>query len=122
MENKGSKIFVGLFIFITLSVWFYQLVIEEYLLKQDHRYTIGIILKITPNIDSGPDATYYFRFNGVYQEEFISINTRPFVQVGQRYYVKFYPHCLSISRIETDKPVPDVIKEAPPAGWEELPQ
>lgn len=121
MNDQNNHTFPIVILLLFLVFVFGSSLIDSYRLNQNNRYTIGVILKITPDIDSGPEATYYIRVNGDYSERFISTSTKRHIKVGQRYFVRFEPDNISNTELLINKPVPDSIQVAPPDGWAKLP-
>jgi len=92
---------------------------DNYLLKNDYKYTIGEIYEIR-GTRSGyiPHLKYYIK-NKEYDAGF-RIREPDKSYIGRRFIIKFYPPNPDNCDIFLNMPVPDSIKEAPIMGWDSI--
>lgn len=113
---------IGLFLmFLAIVITGLYLYLRQNKLENSHRYSIGTVTHFEAQqgsfgvdfklIISGKEydggCTVYNKYNNI---------------VGKRFFVKYYPKNPKNSEILLEKPVPDSIKEAPPNGWDKIPE
>ena len=94
--------------------------------NSEPRYSIGIITEKYKNIRStNPKAYYKYYVNGRYYSGSNYYNTDHYkVEIGDRFYVKFYRKDPNNVEILFDKPVlsDDIILIKPDSGWVNIPE
>ena len=114
--------------FVTIVYWasFYK----PNQLEKNHRYTVGRIFRLRSTAELGmvADFDYYVgkkKYSGSFTLEYVKETTQ---QVGERYYLKFYPPDPENCYILLEKTVPDSLKEIPlndemipTEGWKTIP-
>ena len=90
-------------------------------LEENHKYSICTVSRFE-GIKGGFSVGYSFNvLNSEYTVgEIVQVGNKGII--GKRYFVMFYPPNPQNSKILIDKPVPDSIKEAPPEGWDKIPE
>jgi len=118
-DTKGKIVFLSIF-FISLIYFGYKSFRDDYIIKHYGAYTIGQINEIKGT--NGGVVVYY---SFIYSNDTITTAGRysDFSKriSHKRYYVQFLRKNLKRCRILLDDPVPDSIKDAPPYGWNKLP-
>jgi len=95
--------------------------IEDYQLKKNNKYSIGVIINFSSTTESSYMFEFYYYINNNKYKAVQNTYEKRDDLVGKRFYVKFNPNnpdnCLMI----LDYPVPDCIKDAPQDGWKKIP-
>lgn len=65
-------------------------IINPYLLRNNHRFTIGQIIKIEEVAEGNPAATYIFNVNGKEYKGNLSMPSYQDFNVGEKYFIMFY--------------------------------
>jgi len=109
-------------IFFTSFFYFtYKTIRDNYLIRHYGVYTIGEIKEV-----EGTNGGVVVYFSFIYSNDTIRTSgqyanfSNP-ISSHKRYYVQLLRSNLQKSRILLDNPVPDSIKDAPPYGWNKLP-
>ncbi|HNW69557.1 MAG TPA: hypothetical protein PKI01_04080 [Bacteroidales bacterium] len=90
-------------------------------IEKNHKYSICTVQRFE-GVKGGFSVGYsFFVLNTEYVVGEIVQDGNKSV-VGNRFYVKFYPPNPKNSEILLDRLVPDSIKEAPPQGWDKIPE
>ncbi len=118
---KLALIFIGLLIVFT----FLYLICVYYpgLRASNHRYTIARIYKRESTADGGEVAVYDFYVAGKrYSSSFGFVEIKKKTpQIGERYYLEYYPLDPDNSELIIDKQVLDSTLIIPIDGWTQLP-
>lgn len=85
------------------------------------KYTIGIVIKISPLSKSGYNLKHIYKINHILYKSSRIIDEKE-NYLNKRFYVKFESDNPNNCEILLDKPVHDSIKEAPPEGWDKIPK
>ncbi len=121
--NKATLKTIGiilLFTFISLVILKYYL--DRHNLKKEHRFTIGSVYRFEVLAKSGYDLYFnYYVKEKKYESDYI-VYKNPKSFVDKRFFVNFSPSNPQNCRLLIGTPVPDNIKNAPPEGWERIPE
>lgn len=95
---------------------------QDKLLQNNHRYTYGIPYKYNI-IPDGNELEYYYFVKGEKYKQSQSDYPcdKPKQSLQKRFYIMFNPDNPKNSKLLLDFPVPDSITEAPPEGWDKIP-
>ena len=123
-KNKINKI--GLYFLIGLGLWGGGTFIKDFFINQPKlrekgQYTIGIIYDYSQHKGG---ATIYYEYkaeNKLYYSNAGAGGKEKESLLEKRFLVK-YVEGEDLSKILLEYPVPDSIKQAPPEGWEKLPE
>ena len=106
---------------IVITFFIVKILIENQILKSNHRYTVAIIKKISGAVDGGPDADFEYYVYGKSFSGFIEIkNFKKKVNVGDSFYLKFSTSSPRISEILVDMPIKCPIQQIPDSGWSSI--
>ena len=121
--NKKKLNIIGIVVFLLIMIALIaKNMVENRLLKQESRFTIGEITKIEPNGNSGYRIYFnyyvldkeYNSFGGIYK-----LNNN---LIGKEFYVRFSPSNPSNCELLLEKPVRIKVKKTPSEGWEKAPE
>ena len=122
--NKKLWQVIGLFMIfaIPILIAIYSLH-QDRLLKNNHKFTIGVPYQYKIYADAPPEFEYFYFYNEIkyiqYESDFEI--KKPKLALHKRFYVMFNPDNPKNSKLLLDFPVPDSIREAPPEGWDKIP-
>lgn len=123
-HSKMKKILniAGIIFFIVIIT----MVILKYFFNKDtleknHKYSVCVVTRFE-GVKGGFSVGY--TFNVDHSENIVSeiVQEGNKSVIGKRFYVMFYPSNPKNSKVLLNKPVPDSIKEAPPEGWDKIPE
>ncbi|NIG55719.1 hypothetical protein [Chitinophaga sp. Cy-1792] len=77
-----------------------SLFINPYLLKKNHAFTTGIIVKIEPSNEGAPTIHYEFTVDGKVYMGYMGLDIYADVYVGGQYEVMYYPPDPTISELQ----------------------
>ncbi len=124
LKDKERAIVITGFIMVTLF-WFVIPLIKDIKrhnrLASDGIYTIGKVEDFYDDHHSSPAVMYRFVYKGKSYKDSSGVEYMNRSLIGKRFYVLFLSDHPLTSRILLNKPVPAAIQEAPPAGWQEIP-
>lgn len=122
-DNKYFKIsgvaaiLLLLFAVIFLSFW------NKNNLHSNHKFTVGKTFKISYSSYGGDDLFFYYNVGGKrFESTMLSDGYYPEKKhLHKRFYVMYDPDDPQNSELQIAFPVPDSIIEAPPEGWDKIP-
>lgn len=121
--NKSKLNIIGVIVFFLIIIAFIaKNVLENKSLNQESNFTIGEITKIEPNTSSGYRIYFNYYVLGKEYEAFGGIYKRDNDLIGKHFYVRFSPTNPDNCELLLKKPVRSDIKNAPPEGWEKIPE
>lgn len=95
--------YLGVAIFLYFLV-VKPLIINRILLNNNHSYTKGKIIGIESAVNGGPDYVFTYRIKNKNHRRSFSKDTRYEVNIGDCYWIKYYPRNPKIIRILLNKP------------------
>ena len=96
--------------------------IDPYQLRNNHRFTIGEIIKIEEVAEGNPAATYVYNVNGKTYKGNLSMPSHHDFNVGEKYFVMFYVKNPGNSEILIDERTNRQTDNMPVEGWLALPE
>lgn len=121
--NKKTCQILGICLIITLPIIIATISLQRSgNLRKNHKFTIGIPFKYNI-IPDGNELEYYYY---IMDEKYIQSQSdfpceKPKQTLHKRFYLMFNPDNPKNSKLLLDFPVPDSIREAPPEGWNKIP-
>jgi len=122
MKNNNIKILGIILFFIIIFFIIIKNIYNNKLLEKHSKYTIGNIISIEPNGNAGYKIYFTYEVNNKIYKAFGGIYRNDKNLIGKRYYIKFSPSNPKICKILLEKEVPGNITNAPPEGWDKIPQ
>ena len=122
MKNNNIKIISIILFFIIIFSVFIKNIYNNKLLEKSSKYTIGNIISINPNGNAGYRIYFTYEVNNKSYKAFGGIYRNNKNLIGKRYYIKFSPSNPNICKLLLEKEVPENIKNAPPEGWDKIPE
>lgn len=92
-------------------------------LEDNYRYTVAEITKTGITAEGAFFADIVYRVQNKEYSDFVFLKMEESAkyQVGDKYFIKYYPVDPYNSEVELNLVVPKSIKSVPPDGWKELP-
>ena len=122
--NKKKLNKIGIFLFLSFILIGIIISFTKMIkLEKSHLFTIGVLNKIgfaSIKVSTPVYYSYYFKNKRYDMTGTDATNTK--LEVGKRYYVKLEKNNPENSVLMVEHLVSDSIKEAPPGGWEKLPE
>jgi len=94
------------------------------MLHDNHKFTIGTPIRYDVNSNTSNDLVYIYFVNNVRYMQDSPCSDYSFSYrslINRNFYVMFNPDNPKNSKLLLDFPVPDSIREAPPEGWDKIP-
>jgi hypothetical protein len=121
--NKSKLNIIGMIVFFLIIIALIARdVLEKKSLNQESRFTIGVITKIEPNMRSGYRIYFNYYVLDKKYEAFGGIYKWDNDLIGKRFYIRFSPSNPDNCELLLEKPVRSDVKNAPPEGWERIPE
>jgi hypothetical protein len=121
MKNKTGTYISIIFLIVIAVYGGYYMIIEERLMRETGKYTIGVIKK-TKIGSKGIRVfiTYNYKEKGQEVDYITEYSDRSKLQTGKRVFIKFIPESgFKYIKLDLDCIVPDSIKKSPLNGWSE---
>jgi hypothetical protein len=118
---RYSAIIIFSLIFITYI--YRKSIYEPKILNENHRFTIGQIIKIEFAAEGGRHADFRYYVKEKHYIGSIALDDTKDIQpkVGQRYFVKYYLSDPTINELILSDLVSDSLIDVPSDGWEIMP-
>ena len=121
--NKSKLNIIGMIVFFLIIIALIARdVLEKKSLNQESRFTIGVITKIEPNGNSGYRIYFNYYVLDKKYEAFGGIYKWDNDLIGKHFYIRFSPSNPDNCELLLEKPVRSDVKNAPPEGWERIPE
>ena len=125
LNGKIIKTIGIVLLFLVLIVTLLNLYLDDYKLKKEHKYTIGVVKNISVNARLGENVYFTTFIKDVKHEidEIIYIDMYGYTPnniINKRFLVKYQPSNPKNCKIMLDYRVGDRVK-APPNGWDSIP-
>jgi len=117
--NDKDKFVQGIILIVFLAILIFIGLSRSSHLKNNPRYTVGVVKKFTPNGRAGRSIIYDYYINNKLYSGSNNINFIEKKLIGKRYIVKFYKRNPNTSAIMLNLHVPDTLKCIPLDGWAE---
>ena len=122
MNNLRALATIALIAIGTYFVIAKPVFIDPYLLRNNHRFTIGEIITIEAVAEGGPVATYIYNVNGKTYKRGANVTTQHEYTVGEKYFVMFYVKNPGNSDLLIDERTNRGTDNMPADGWLALPE
>jgi len=111
-----------LLVILFLSIYIKTQIIDKKRLESNYKFTIAVITYFDGSAEGCPNVNYTFKVNNKLFEQSIGNcgGEYDYINIGDRYYVKYYPKDPMNGDILLDIKVNDTLI-APVDGWNELP-
>lgn len=119
-KRKGQVIILGLLFIYTAYVIYCQLSHNE--IDKNGKYTIAKVTDFKMNFRNGYTVYYEYNVSNHLYKESLLVSQDYTNIIGYRFFAKFNPNKPKHSYIILDKPALSKFLDAPPGGWEKIPE
>ena len=124
--KKLNKEKISKYILIGFWLWMVILLLKGFFidrarLREKGRYTIGYVYDYGRRLKKSNEAYYQYKVGNELRYSFVTSN-EPKKYLHKRFLVQYLEEEENMSEMFLQYPIPDSIKEAPPEGWEKMPE